>query len=81
MVKKKLTEADVIGIRNSTAQGHVLAKKFGVHRFTILQVRQGLTYRHVSPPVGRPWVTYTQKNASPEMGEEPGGRRRPGVLV
>ena len=43
----KLTEKDVIEIRLSPARHVDLAKKYGVHPTTIINIRQGTTWRHV----------------------------------
>ena len=43
----KLSEQDVIAIRNSAGPGAVLAAKFSVAESTICQIRKGSTWRHV----------------------------------
>jgi hypothetical protein len=53
--KAKLTEADVRAIRASTAQGHILAERFGIHRETVRMIRTGVTWQHVFPKIGVPW--------------------------
>jgi 5-methylcytosine-specific restriction endonuclease McrA len=47
IASSKLTEADVRVIRASPESLRVLARKFGVNRSTIQQVRKGKSWRHV----------------------------------
>jgi hypothetical protein len=43
----KLTEADVLAIRASSDSGPVLARRFGVSRTTISEIRLRKTWQHI----------------------------------
>lgn len=66
----KLTDADVVDIRNSTLSAKVLSKKYGIDRTNVHQIVTGKTWQHVSMPEtpvekldGRAKLTHEQVRA------------------